>query len=181
MSTREPDYQTPDTVECRGWATSSIFVRRVNASSASSMGSALPRAASVMAAARRNVRFKPRVRRKPVGNSNNTGSKRETIDEIAGCQTLHRHRRSQDQREPGGRFLEGAEGDRGGTRYDPLRARRCNRLGAPPRQSVVGDPPVCPRSLSQPDWRRARRAQQHARPDGGSAGLLRLTPPETYR
>src|SRR5436190_23315309 len=134
MSTREPDLSTPGTVECRGWATSSIFARRVSASSASSTDSALPSTASVMAAAKRNARFKPRVRREPVGNSNNTGSKRETIDEIAGCQTLHRDRWSQDQRESRGCVLEGAEGDRGGARYDPLGACRCNRLGTPSRQ-----------------------------------------------
>src|SRR5450759_1839729 len=58
------------------------------------------------------ARSKARSRSKPAAISINTGSKKETADEIAGCQTLDRHRRSQDERQSRRRVLERAEGDR---------------------------------------------------------------------
>src|SRR5262249_1362515 len=51
-------------------------------------------------AAKPSASSKPNARLKPATISIATGSKRETSDEISGRQTLHRHCRPQDQREP---------------------------------------------------------------------------------
>ena len=67
------------------------------------------------------------ARPRPAATSTATGSKRETSDEIAGRQTLHRHRRSQDERQPRGCILEGAQGDRRRARHDLVGPRRHDR------------------------------------------------------
>ena len=57
----------------RGWATSSTFEVRASGASASSQRSEQLKTASGMDAARLNGDSCPRMRRKPVGNSSNTG------------------------------------------------------------------------------------------------------------
>lgn len=57
----------------RGWATSSTFEVRASATSASSRRSERPKTASGTDVARLNGDSCPRMRRKPVGNSSNTG------------------------------------------------------------------------------------------------------------
>lgn len=57
----------------RGWATSSTFEVRASVTSASSRRSEQLKTASGMDAARLNGDSCPRMRRKPVGNSSNTG------------------------------------------------------------------------------------------------------------
>ena len=57
----------------RGWATSSTFEVRASVVSESSLRSEQLKTASGMDAARLNGDSWPRMRRKPVGNSSNTG------------------------------------------------------------------------------------------------------------
>src|SRR5262245_7633259 len=86
----------------------------------------------------------------------------ETRNEITGRQTLGRPLRPQDQREPRGCILEGAEGDRQGARDDLIRARRGDRCGTAARKPVVGRPPVRARPLSPTSDRRAGGAREAA-------------------
>src|ERR1041384_4215327 len=53
-----------------------------------------------------------RTARKSGARSISTGLTGEIVDEVAGCQTLDRHCRSQDKRKSGGYLLEGSQGDR---------------------------------------------------------------------
>src|SRR5262245_19610071 len=103
---------------------------------------------------------------KPVTISNNTGSTREMSDEVAGNKTLDRYRWPQDQRQPRRCVLEGIEGHRRHSRHDFVRACRRYRFRAAPWQPVIRYPLVCPRSLSNADGRREKRARCRSRDDG---------------
>ena len=67
------DLHQPGQVECGGWATSSTFEVRASVVSESSLRSEQLQTASNTDAARLNGDSCPRMRRKPVGNSSNTG------------------------------------------------------------------------------------------------------------
>ena len=73
----------------------------------------------------------------PATCSISIGSMARTHHEIAGRKTLDRRRRSQDQRQPRGGFLEWHEGDLRIARYDIVRAGRRNRQQPPARQSLT--------------------------------------------
>src|SRR5213080_1809683 len=72
-------------------------------------------------AAKPSANSRPNATSKPAAISIATGSKRETSDEISGRQTLYRHCRPQDQRQPRGCILEGAQRDCQRTRPDFVR------------------------------------------------------------
>src|SRR5262249_10123658 len=115
----------------RGWANSSAFAKHANRSRVSVTRSVRLKTAFASDARRANVPSTPHAQRKLHGITNNIGLNRETIDEISSSKALHRHRRSQDQRQSRRCLLEGTEGDRRRPRHDSLGACRRNRFGPP--------------------------------------------------
>src|SRR6266446_9587795 len=133
-----------------GWATSLTFAGRASRPSGSSLSEQHLPIDCGMDAAKPSANSKPSATPRPAATSTATGSKRETSDEISGRQTLHRHRWSQNQRQPRGCVLEGAQGDRQRARRDLVGPRRRDRFRAATRQPVFGDSLVRARFLSQP-------------------------------
>src|SRR5262245_54839701 len=107
------------------------------------------------------------------GVSNDGGVYERDYAEVSSGEALDRRGRAQDEREPRGRVLEGAEGNRGRSPRDLVRPGRHDRFGAAARQSVIGDSAVRARLLSPSDRRAEGRTHRYPR-GGGSHHRSRL-------
>ena len=104
------------------WPRSSICGSPASAPPAATPNAAPPNSGSPMALPNRSAIKRRRTVTRPAKLSISIESNQETVDEVAGYQTLHRYRWAQDERQSRRCVLEGSEGNRRRPQCDPVRS-----------------------------------------------------------